>query len=208
MSSYPRREKRKQKSREALIQAALDLFASKGFEETTLDDIASRADLHVQTLYRHFPTKNDLAVAIDRTRLEEFRELFADRKVSTLEFWRTWLIQTTEEWTKHGKQYRAFLTNLQTVPTISTTLIATWYAYESLLEEGLRQDFGSEVDDPFPIMIACALWGGHRHAIYNWFIEGGTGDLTAASVAVVDQVITRFGAQFEAARQIEIQSSS
>ena len=207
MSSYPRREKRKQKSREALIQAALDLFASKGFEETTLDDIASRADLHVQTLYRHFPTKNDLAVAIDRTRLDEFRELFADRKVSTLEFWRTWLIKTTEEWTKHSKQYRAALTNLQTVPTISTTLLGTWYSYERVLEEGLRLEFGSDVDDPFPIMIACALWGGHRHAIYNWFIEGGTGDLTSASVAVVEQVIRRFGPQLDAIGQIEIQSS-
>ena len=207
MSSYPRREKRKQKSREALIQAALDLFASKGFEETTLDDIASRADLHVQTLYRHFPTKNDLAVAIDRTRLDEFRELFADRKVSTLEFWRTWLIKTTEEWTKHSKQYRAALTNLQTVPTISTTLLGTWYSYERVLEEGLRLDFGSDVDDPLPIIIACALWGGHRHAIYNWFIEGGTGDLTSASVAVVEQVIRRFGPQLDAIGQIEIQSS-
>lgn len=197
MGSYPRREKRKQKSREALIQAALDLFASKGFEETTLDDVASRADLHVQTLYRHFPTKNDLAVAIDRTRLDEFRDLFADREVSTLEFWRSWLVRTTEEWTNYGKQYRAALSNLHSVPTISTTLLDTWYSYERVLEEGLRQDLGADPDDLLPILIACALWGGHRHAIRKWFLGNGTMDLTTASVAVVDQVVSRFGAQLE-----------
>lgn len=44
--------------------AAIDLFASKGYEETTLESIAKKAGLHVQTLYRHFPTKSDLAAAI------------------------------------------------------------------------------------------------------------------------------------------------
>lgn len=193
-TTYPRREKRKQQSREALIKAALHLFATKGFEETTLDDIANLADLHVQTLYRHFPTKNDLAVAIDRAFLHQFRKVFAERgDVDTLTFWRGWVQGMTREIVKHGKQYRKTVLNLHTVPTISTTYLETWFAYEETLAEGIAADLHMSPEDPLPQLIACALWGGQRHAIRRWILAGGEGDLAAASLGVVDAVCARFG---------------
>ena len=56
-AQYPKREQRKQASRAALVEAAIELFGSQGFEETKLEDVADRAGLHVQTLYRHFANK-------------------------------------------------------------------------------------------------------------------------------------------------------
>lgn len=47
-------------TRDALCTAALDLFAERGIERTTVQDIADRAGAAQGALYRHFRGKNDL----------------------------------------------------------------------------------------------------------------------------------------------------
>jgi len=46
--------------RDAIWAAAIDLFAEKGFEETTIDDIAGAAGTSRRTFFRHFESKRDL----------------------------------------------------------------------------------------------------------------------------------------------------
>ena len=54
--------------RERLLSAALDLFAANGFAETTIDQIAERADVARQTVLNHFPHKTDFARAWGQAR--------------------------------------------------------------------------------------------------------------------------------------------
>jgi AcrR family transcriptional regulator len=46
-------------TREQLAATALRLFAERGFEATTVDDIADAAGISRRTFFRHFPTKED-----------------------------------------------------------------------------------------------------------------------------------------------------
>lgn len=52
------REQKAQRTRAAILDAALDLFGEQGFEQTTMDQVAARAEVGVATLYRYFPTKD------------------------------------------------------------------------------------------------------------------------------------------------------
>lgn len=52
-----RRERRRQEVRERLYAAATSLFVERGFTETTMDDIAERADVARATVFYHFPQK-------------------------------------------------------------------------------------------------------------------------------------------------------
>jgi AcrR family transcriptional regulator len=45
---------------ERLVEAALDLFAERGYENTTVIDIAERAGLTKSTFFRHFPDKREV----------------------------------------------------------------------------------------------------------------------------------------------------
>ena len=60
--------------RNTLIKAARAVFADRG-HDAPLDAIAAQAGVGIATLYRNFPSRDDLAHAVDRTTLAEVREL-------------------------------------------------------------------------------------------------------------------------------------
>jgi AcrR family transcriptional regulator len=56
------REKKAARTRQRLIDVALDLFVRDGYDETTMEQIAERAEVGTTTLYRYFPTKDLLLI--------------------------------------------------------------------------------------------------------------------------------------------------
>ena len=73
------RERKKQRTRQALATAALRLFAEQGYEETTIADIAAAAEVSPRTFFAYFPSKEDVVFAEIDDRLAEVRERLARR---------------------------------------------------------------------------------------------------------------------------------
>jgi AcrR family transcriptional regulator len=62
-----RLDRRKQKTRDAVIAAAMRLFRDRGFDAVTMEEIAEAADVAKGTLYSHFPVKDAIVAAfVDR----------------------------------------------------------------------------------------------------------------------------------------------
>ncbi|MFC4078468.1 TetR/AcrR family transcriptional regulator [Amycolatopsis samaneae] len=70
-----RLERRKRQTRQRLFTAALELFAAQGFDATTYDEIAQRADVARQTAFNYFPRKEDFVRAWVEHRRERLRQL-------------------------------------------------------------------------------------------------------------------------------------
>ena len=73
------RERKKQRTRATLIDAAVDLCERQGFDRTTVDQIAAVADVSPRTFSRYFATKDAIALALidevlDRTAVELARQ--------------------------------------------------------------------------------------------------------------------------------------
>lgn len=66
-----RRQQRKIETRERLLDVASGLFVSQGFEETTYDDIARAARVARQTVFNHYPRKEDFVIAWGARRRDE-----------------------------------------------------------------------------------------------------------------------------------------
>jgi AcrR family transcriptional regulator len=57
------RERSKARRRDAIIRAALELFADRGYDATTIADIAAAADVAPRTVAMYFPSKQEIAMA-------------------------------------------------------------------------------------------------------------------------------------------------
>jgi AcrR family transcriptional regulator len=51
------------RTRQLLATTAMQMFLEQGYEATTLEDVAQRAGVGISTLYRYFPTKEQLGTA-------------------------------------------------------------------------------------------------------------------------------------------------
>lgn len=65
------REKKAQRTHHQIVDAALELFRVQGYEQTTIEQIAEKAEVGTSTLYRYFPSKD--LILLDR--MSELRTL-------------------------------------------------------------------------------------------------------------------------------------
>jgi AcrR family transcriptional regulator len=70
------RERKKIKTREAIRAATYALIREQGYDATTIEQIAERAEVSPSTVFRYFPTKEDIVVTdeYDTVILEEIRQ--------------------------------------------------------------------------------------------------------------------------------------
>src|SRR6185436_13620063 len=73
-----RRERRKTEVRQRVFRAALQLFAIKGFNATTVEDITQAADVGKGTFFNYFPTKEYLLAEWVELRLDILRSAKAE----------------------------------------------------------------------------------------------------------------------------------
>lgn len=75
------RQDRSRKALEKILKTAQNLFVDRGYDETTLSDIAAFSGVSIGSIYKRFPDKLSILYAVleayGRTRLEEFDQLMA-----------------------------------------------------------------------------------------------------------------------------------
>ena len=189
------RARRKAETRASLIRSARELFTHLGYDNTTLEAVANHAHLHVQTLYRHFPSKEHLATASESDYLERFRCAITapQRNDSTFDFWRAWLNQSVGVAMRDGgTSYRSYLRSQWEHPKVSGRIIAIHQEMEDLLAHSLANDFPPD-NGKLARLVAIMLFHGQNHVIRQFYCANDDFDFLAESLLIVDQVATQFG---------------
>ncbi|MEU8518309.1 TetR family transcriptional regulator [Streptomyces sp. NBC_01216] len=73
------RERKKQRTRDALLRVALELFTSQGYEQTTVDEITEAVEVSQRTFFRYFASKEEVAFAVQQMVEERFVRALAER---------------------------------------------------------------------------------------------------------------------------------
>jgi AcrR family transcriptional regulator len=73
------RERKKRETRDALARAGLQLFVERGYDATTLADIAEVAGVSTRTIFAYFPGKEDLLFASFETMNQALERALAER---------------------------------------------------------------------------------------------------------------------------------
>lgn len=69
LAEMSRRERKKEETRRRIFEAAIELFRSKGFEATTVDEITEKADVGRGTFFNYFPKKESVLAYLSEERL-------------------------------------------------------------------------------------------------------------------------------------------
>src|SRR5438309_449369 len=75
---------KEQGKREAIIEAAMQLFTTKGYEPTTMAEVARKAGVAVGTVYLYFKNKSDLIYAVKNDWERQFLSVMADPQVQAI----------------------------------------------------------------------------------------------------------------------------
>ena len=190
---YPKRTHKKNLNREKLATAAVITFSRNGYPNTPLKEVADYAGVHVQTLYKQFKNKEELALAAAELATRDVRALFEENfsTKSTFEIWRDWIRSSV-----------SYLTNLglgenkkQALHTPSSLmhdnyLIAINASYENILTEYLSKDFNMDVKtERLPRLVACMLWSGNEAAMKRCAGLDTSLDVLSDSEAVIAESI-------------------
>ncbi|WP_037906527.1 TetR/AcrR family transcriptional regulator [Actinacidiphila yeochonensis] len=77
------RARKKARTRDAIADAAVSLFLERGFDRVSVNDVASAAEISKPTLFRYFPTKEDLVLHRFADHQGEAARVVRDREPGT-----------------------------------------------------------------------------------------------------------------------------
>jgi AcrR family transcriptional regulator len=87
METQPRlRDRKKVRTREALLSAATRLYLSHGYDTTTVDEIAEAAGVARRTFFRYFARKDETVFPLQAERIAMFRERLASHRAEAAPF--------------------------------------------------------------------------------------------------------------------------
>ncbi len=206
-----RQERRKRRTRQAIQKAALELFAERGYRETTINDIAERAEVAPRTVTVHFPAKEELLLDAEPFTLDSLSERLAARRPheSALEALRDWMATTMTEVETNASEpdgrfwerraLRAHIIN--TEPELRGRARASYYPFERVLAEAIGKDLGQSGNSLIPRVAALSAVAGLRELYESDEAHALAAPPSAAELRnLVDRVIRFARAGIEVAR--------
>ena len=178
-----RRERKRNATRVALVEAALALFEEKGFAATTVDEIAERADVAQRTFFRHFPTKEAVLFPNREDEISEFRRALALRPTgepllsSVLAAFAAGMSESTDDdHTLTVRRQRILEQAGEAGESITWGSLLTGH---QIIEEVVAQHASLPVTDQTVQMVASVSLLLMAQVMPEWYAGGGTADLAA-----------------------------
>ena len=174
------------KFRLTVVDHALRLFADKGYEATTVDEIADAAGISRRTFFRQFRAKEDVVFADHEAQLAQAR---SDLDAAQGDPWDAVceaIVGIFERFTRTrelaARRYRV----VRQVPALRDREIVTVFRYERLFTDYLRSAL-PEVNDLVLIQFSAAVTATHNYLLRRMVrgqAEAGTADLRAALAGI------------------------
>ncbi len=174
---------KKKVKRQLIIDAAVEVFSRNGFQNSTISQIARRANVAEGTIYQYFKNKEDLffSIPIDKTK-EFFNELElhlegihgAENKIRKFVWYYLYHLQENPEYARALMLEMRVNRNFAKTKTFGPYRPLTHKVLE-IIEEG--QEEGVIRKDVNIYMIRHLMLGMLEHIVTRWLLKGEKGDL-------------------------------
>ncbi|PKW15969.1 TetR family transcriptional regulator [Saccharopolyspora spinosa] len=191
-------ERRKAATQLDIARAAAELFAERGLEGTTAEEIAQRAGVAPRTFYRYFRTKQDSIAPLLSGGADRWRALLADAEPgadlpTTLESAIEQALSTPDE---EARERLRWTHGLLRVAAHDPALRAVWYVVNQESEEKLRPVLaaltGAEADSVGVRLIAAAATDAIRISLEAWAQAEATTEGPGSPTALATRCLREF----------------
>lgn len=142
-------------SHAAIEAAAFALFAERGFDNTTVDDIADAVGIGRRTLFRYFPSKNDIPWGRFDDSLESLRETLAmtPDDVPLLDAVHRAVMEFNRLDPSNVEQHRQRMALILGTPALQAHSALRYEQWRRVIAEYAASRYGQSSEDPLPRMI-------------------------------------------------------
>jgi AcrR family transcriptional regulator len=183
------RERKKIKTREAIRTATYALVEVQGWDATTIEQIAERAEVSPSTVFRYFPTKEDIVLTdeYDLVILEELRARPAD------EPWPVSLRHVMHRAIRLGVKDDPVVSRLRTrlmveVPSVRSRMMESMSSTGRLLCQAIGERSGRDPDSLEVRVYAMSFVGGLMEVSMYWAENQHEGDFEALVDRALDVI--------------------
>jgi AcrR family transcriptional regulator len=183
------RERKKQQTRETIRRVALRLFAERGYEQTTLAEIAEAANVAPRTIFAYFESKEDILLCGERSFLDDLKRRLDERPegTTTVDALREFLSQIAPRDEDDVLRKKVMSEN----PALQAKAHAGHTQLEPMLAQSIAKDLGAQPDDLQPMLAAASVTAAFisvRDRIFE--AEAGGEPMThEQGMATLDQVL-------------------
>ena len=191
MTSTPNlHEQRRRSTHEALRRAALASFASKGFANVTVTELARAAGVTERTFFRHFPTKEAVLFQDYETQVEWLSEALAQRPASESVFDAVLASVASFPYDLEVvRQAATARTELISADRIASHLRVVQSSFAGVITDFIKNRYSERADIDLVAEVAGAtLAAALVVAVENWGRNGCTGDLGDITAAAMNLV--------------------
>ena len=175
-----RRDRKKQQTRAALIDAALRLVAERGLDRVTVEDISDAADVSPRTFFNYFATKDEALIGdqfVDDAGVRD-RFLAVEPGVPVIG---AILLAITPVLAEMERQREIWFLRMRVLtqnPSLVSRLLAPSAAAELDLVTAVAERVGVPADSAYPRVTAAVVGAAVRTAMIRWADCDGTRPLT------------------------------
>lgn len=165
-----RRERKKRETREALVEAAIVLFAEQGVEATSVEQIADRVDVSARTFHRYFSAKDDVLFADTDERRERFARALAARPDDEplLEAIRAAALDLVAELATRSEHEALRLALIESTDSLRARSLAALEVWAAVVAEHGADRLGLQPTDALPRLLGSCTVGALRTARRRW----------------------------------------
>ncbi|WP_243718980.1 mycofactocin system transcriptional regulator [Actinomadura sp. 7K534] len=174
-----------------LERRAFELFARRGFDETTVDDIAAAAGIARRTFFRYFASKNDLVWGDFEGQLRRLRALLdeAGPSTPTMDAVRRAVVGFNRFDPQEVPWHRQRMELILRVPTLQADATLRYASWRMIITEFVATRTGAPASAPVPRLTGHLVLAAAVSAYEHW-LEGG--DQRALS-DLLDEAIRHLG---------------
>lgn len=168
------RARRRTETRQTIQRQAIRLFSERGYDATTVNDVATAAGVAAMTVYRNFPTKEDLVLydELDQLAAATITELPASEPLVD-RIGRT-LLRTIDLASAHDQEFLlARLRLMIETPALRARHLDSQYATQEALVTAIRADSTDPALEFQARAAASACLGIAHIALLRWASEDG-----------------------------------